>query len=542
MIFGEDSELTDQQNLDNESSISQHHTSTPDTNGSPPPPYSSDTNVIISKCLKAELDLSLKPVTSSPSLPSPDTGSASASPKSGALAASDDSRAFLLSFDHYLEQSRMLDKVEAKSRSSGITGLHLGQPTIKALPNSILWLKLVRSRFLLIQSSRMVLDLWDLTAPVNCVASCSVDGVVDGAVIEDEGDPHSTGIFVSTRSYTVYWLRLGPSGFGESQAASPWLTSSVMFCGLSEVVDARGPLFALLHLEGQGPGAFIKNNQNGAVVELVRSLDPIVGPLQPNDGSQTSRLSIAHNGIIDIQILDNTIVVARYCNFDLYSLSQVTKKLLDGGESAGISAIKACRRIDYPDLKLPVYQGGLLRQPNPYLGVESGACVLFSAELPSCYAIISRSSEAASVVTPPEVRCLRDFVQVTEPLFHFALGASGRRLAVLSDKYLTVYFTSRPDLDNAARRQDSGDLMACWMIPKSLGDIPVALDFDEATGRCVAAMASGRIWVKETANFLSETPISSRATKIPDFVCLFHFCSPGFTLPGPHCSLSLGFT
>ncbi|KIO25243.1 hypothetical protein M407DRAFT_244156 [Tulasnella calospora MUT 4182] len=363
----------------------------------------------------------------------------------------------------------------------------------------------------------MVLDLWDLTAPVNCVASCSVDGVVDGAVIEDEGDPHSTGIFVSTRSYTVYWLRLGPSGFGESQAASPWLTSSVMFCGLSEVVDARGPLFALLHLEGQGPGAFIKNNQNGAVVELVRSLDPIVGPLQPNDGSQTSRLSIAHNGIIDIQILDNTIVVARYCNFDLYSLSQVTKKLLDGGESAGISAIKACRRIDYPDLKLPVYQGGLLRQPNPYLGVESGACVLFSAELPSCYAIISRSSEAASVVTPPEVRCLRDFVQVTEPLFHFALGASGRRLAVLSDKYLTVYFTSRPDLDNAARRQDSGDLMACWMIPKSLGDIPVALDFDEATGRCVAAMASGRIWVKETANFLSETPISSRATKIPDF-------------------------
>ncbi|KIO29947.1 hypothetical protein M407DRAFT_242450 [Tulasnella calospora MUT 4182] len=362
-----------------------------------------------------------------------------------------------------------------------------------------------------------MLDLWDLTAPVNCVASCSVDGVVDGAVIEDEGDPHSTGIFVSTRSYTVYWLRLGPPGFGESQAASPWLTSSVMFRGLSEIVDARGPLFALLHLEGQGPGAFIKSHENGAVVELVRSPEPMVGPLHPNDGSQTLRLQIAHNGIIDVQILDNTIVVARNCNFDLYSLSEVTKRLLDGEESASISAIKAFRRIDYPDLQLPVYQGSLLRQPNPYLGIDPGAFVLFSADLPSCYVIISRSSEPASVVTASEVRCLKDFVRVTEPLFHITLGACGRRLAVLSDRYLTVYFTSRPDLDKATRRQDGGDLMACWRIPEVSGDIPVALDFDEATGRCVAAMASGRIWVTETANFLSETPGSSRATKILDF-------------------------
>ncbi|KAG8892827.1 hypothetical protein FRC01_013931, partial [Tulasnella sp. 417] len=103
-----------------------------------------------------------------------------------------------MSLDHLLHQSRMLDKVEAESRSSGTKRSQLGQPTIRAPPNSVIWIKLVRSRFLLIQSSERVLDLWDLETTVKCVGSCSVDGIVDGAVVEDEGDPHSTGIFVST--------------------------------------------------------------------------------------------------------------------------------------------------------------------------------------------------------------------------------------------------------------------------------------------------------------------------------------------------------
>lgn len=61
--------------------------------------------------------------------------------------------------------------------------------------------------------------------------------------------------------------------------------------------------------------------------------------------------------------------------------------------------------------------------------------------------------------------------------------------------------------------------MASWMIPGALGDIPVALDFDEATGRCVAAMASGRVWVKETTNFLSEPRVFPLVKLLPDFVC-----------------------
>lgn len=108
-----------------------------------------------------------------------------------------------LSPDHLLEQSRLLDKVEVESCSSGIKDSQLGQPAIRVPPNSLLWLKLVRSRFLLIQSCEMVLELWDLTTPAKCVGSCGVDGTVDGAVIEDEGDPYSTGIFVSTRYMTA---------------------------------------------------------------------------------------------------------------------------------------------------------------------------------------------------------------------------------------------------------------------------------------------------------------------------------------------------
>lgn len=64
--------------------------------------------------------------------------------------------------------------------------------------------------------------------------------------------------------------------------------------------------------------------------------------------------------------------------------------------------------------------------------------------------------------------------------------------------------------------------MAGWMIAGALGDIPVALDFDEVTGRCVFAMASGPMWVKETTNFLSEPRAFNSLKKLlPDFVCSF---------------------
>ncbi|KAG8926438.1 hypothetical protein FRC00_002903 [Tulasnella sp. 408] len=227
-----------------------------------------------------------------------------------------------------------------------------------------------------------------------------------------------------------------------------------------------------------------------------------------------------HNGVIDIQIVNNNIVVAQNCNFNLYNMSEVAQTLLGGGDSAGISAIKAYRCIDYPNLESPVYQGSLLRQLNPRLEIDPGAFALFSMTHRDFYGIISQfgwSSEAASAGTPSEVRCLRDLAQVPGNPFHIVLGPSGRRVAVLSDTHLSIYFTSKPDTEKASGSRDLGGLTACWMIPGDLADIPVTLEFDETTGRCVAAMASGRVWVKEAANFLSETRISSRGTKKIDF-------------------------
>lgn len=247
-----------------------------------------------------------------------------------------------------------------------------------------------------------------------------------------------------------------------------------------------------------------------------------------------------HNGVIDIQFVNNIIIVAQNCNFNLYNLSEVTQTLLAGGKSAVIPAVKAYRCIDYPNFESPVYRGSLLRQPNPRLGVDPGAFALLSTTFNDCYGVISQpgwSSGTASAVTPSEVRCLRGLAEVPGHAFHIVLGPSGRRLAALSDTYLSVYFTSVPDSERAPESRDTGGSMAFWTIPGDLGDIPVALDFDETTGRCVAAMASGRVWVKETANFSSETPIPSCRTRVLDFVCRSNLRSPAHTVPGPHCLL-----
>lgn len=94
----------------------------------------------------------------------------------------------------------------------------LGRPTITLPPNPIMWIKMIRSQFLLIQSSGAILDLWDLTAPLKWVATCSLDGTVDGAVIEEEEDPRMMKIPLSTR---YIWAYINCADKPNNEVASP---------------------------------------------------------------------------------------------------------------------------------------------------------------------------------------------------------------------------------------------------------------------------------------------------------------------------------
>ncbi|KAG8971668.1 hypothetical protein FRC05_010924 [Tulasnella sp. 425] len=412
---------------------------------------------------------------------------------------------------HWPKQSPMED-VESKEVAL------LGPPTMELPPNSIMWIKMIRSHFLLIQSSGAILAPWDLTAPLTCVATCNLDGTVDGAVIEEEEDPRMMRILLSTRSCTTYKLRLDIPDSNESQAPLR-LTPSIVFGGLCQILDARGPLFALSRLEGRGPGAFIKDQRGSAVVELA-SLPPgaLLDPPLSNHGGQNSRLQIAHNGVIDIQIFDDVIVVARNCNIDLYNLLEVAERSFNGAESGGVSTVQPLRYLNYPNLERPVYRGSLLRHPNPRLGISPGSLALFSAEYPSCYRIISWPEWRQGTAAPSEITYLEGLVKVAGCMFNTALGPSGHRFALSEDENLSIYFTSRRDSDSTTGPQSSEGRMAGWMIAGALGDIPVALDFDEVTGRCVFAMASGRMWVKETTNFSSEPRAFNSLKKLlPDF-------------------------
>lgn len=91
---------------------------------------------------------------------------------------------------------------------------------------------------------------------------------------------------------------------------------------------------------------------------------------------------------------------------------------------------------------------------------------------------------------------------IAEPdtlVFNIAMGLSGRRFATLSDRFLTLYPTCPPEYAQA--QEGISEAFAAWLIPGSLGDIPGLLEFDEMTGICVIAMASGRIWVVDATGF-----------------------------------------
>ncbi|KAG8913057.1 hypothetical protein FRC00_003148 [Tulasnella sp. 408] len=84
------------------------------------------------------------------------------------------------------------------------------------------------------------------------------------------------------------------------------------------------------------------------------------------------------------------------------------------------------------------------------------------------------------------------------------MGLSGRRFATLSDRFLTLYPTRPPKSTQA--HNNVSEAFASWIIPGDLGDIPRLLEFDEVTGICVVAMASGRTWVVDATGFTLGDP------------------------------------
>ncbi|KAG8946614.1 hypothetical protein FRC04_011508 [Tulasnella sp. 424] len=280
----------------------------------------------------------------------------------------------------------------------------------------------------------------------------------------------------------------------------------MIFHGLSGILDAKDDLFALSHARGRYKAGFVQNSQTGAYVHLQR---PSKIPLESRGDSPKNIRIVTSRGdfcqvqheIVDIQIRSDIIVAARNTHLDLYLTTQVASVLQQPLTRSDIPAVLPFQSLAYPALTDSVYRGNLLRQPNPTLGIDPGDIALLSAENAGCYGILAKPKGQAGTVSEAhgfEIQPLKDIASPNGAVFQAVIGQSGRRMAVLTDVAVSVYFTSAPTVHHGEPNCPSE--LAVWKIPGASGDVPCGLDFDENSGICMVAMASGRIWVVDVAH------------------------------------------
>ncbi|KIO17753.1 hypothetical protein M407DRAFT_32570 [Tulasnella calospora MUT 4182] len=414
------------------------------------------------------------------------------------------------------EKTRLLELRAASIASIGSTPFaEMPPPTISASPNSVLWMKLLQSRWLLVQMKGFSIELWDVvdhSAENPLIACPAICGAVDGAVVEQDDDSHSEILNALTRfdsSCITYTFLLSLHIHCDCATFVPHIVSWEAISGFSGILDQRGSLDAFSRSIGHVATGFIKDLERNCAVQLRQG---IVGCNDISDSSSESSLdSITDDSAFqlneagDILVREDVVAVSRTYTQDLYSTSKITSILQGQSNQPTISEMLPHQSLAYPGITCPLYQSSILREPNPLLTTSPDAIVLISASFSGCYGVVatpspsgdtptsSSSSETLFVGEP-----LMNMADLNQNLFHVVWGPSGQRFATVSDTFLSVSFTVKGLSTDVTTTSTN---IAIWVIPGRLSDTPLSLDFDEKTGLCVAAMALGRISVMDPTTY-----------------------------------------
>ncbi|KAG8946823.1 hypothetical protein FRC04_011370 [Tulasnella sp. 424] len=373
------------------------------------------------------------------------------------------------------EQTRLLEQQAVAAASlKSVRYAEMDPPLIVAPPNSVIWMKLIHSRWLLLQMKECFLELWDVVdrrteGPlITCPA---IRGAIDGAVIDLDDDPHCIKIHASTSSYVTYTFLLGLHIHCSCDPFTPHIDFWETTMGFSSILDQRGPLFLFSGSVGSVAKGFVKDMVQNSAVGLRRSE---VKDTDASDSSSDSDLEsfpddssceINHE-VLDMRVREDFVAVARNRTLDLYSTSQIISLLQGQSKVPTISDIPPFQALEYPGPGCPLFRASILREPNHLLSASPDAIILVSAEPNGCYGVVATPLQRRDTSSSPSAGT----VFTSEPL---------------SDRYFTT-------LSNT---------LASWRIPGELCDIPLLVDFDEKTGIAAAAMASGRVWVMDSTTW-----------------------------------------
>lgn len=364
-----------------------------------------------------------------------------------------------------------------------------GSPTrcLRQAENSVTWLTICCSRWLVVQVSGRRLEFWDLE---NCFDSPravfdGLRGVIDGGkLLPGSGDAWS--LVVSTRSYEAHALevhlpKLGVDGVPRAMLARTWE-------GYSELLDAAGTIWAF----GKGrteQAAMILHSVSGRSVRLVTA--------SPDELLNLPRA---------IQVLPRAVAVARTTHVDIYSMTAVWSVLGASSSTPSPTTVHPFQTLAYPDrwtgtnfYFVPTRPSWARREEhNP----EDIYLIFTEPFLGSWVALVAHRQ---SNLDEEE-----DMYRLEEPYYFFvpqlyhaivavSWGQSARRLVhvVNIGKEMLLMGACMPPDPSLFKDYDYfvDRITTKWSLPGGGADYPKLLGFDEVTGVSAVSMASGRIWV-----------------------------------------------
>ncbi|KIO24196.1 hypothetical protein M407DRAFT_26391 [Tulasnella calospora MUT 4182] len=312
---------------------------------------------------------------------------------------------------------------------------------------SITWICLIRSRWLLIQQNGATLELWDLEdveyKRPNLIID-SFEGIVDGSVVRSNGE-FAVTTMISTR-YEDTSL---------AKTAVALLTSS-----------------------------------------FVASLD-----LARSDPQQA----------FAIQLKRHVVAVATAWSVDLYWRETILTALQSaGGGVAPIQPFQRLTYFPGYPRKTPIEaaipSAHFLANNPGFASLPSGEDTILLCSQGNISGQILHVAQLTEITPrgPPTYRMLPpDVLFRSDPytMLFYDLGQSGRRSVFVVDdrRGLSLCGVSVPlDLSGQARGPAKMDYIGRWCITDSSSkDLVYHVAFEEATGTCAVAMGSGRVWIED---------------------------------------------
>ncbi|KIO25804.1 hypothetical protein M407DRAFT_24859 [Tulasnella calospora MUT 4182] len=384
----------------------------------------------------------------------------------------------------------------ARKWDSGRLGNDIGNSRCIQRPwNSITWMAMFRSRWLLIQLNARRLELWDLGRPFTSTPISHFDGLddlVDGhKFLQSSTD--SSMIALSVRSYKTYHIYAVLPQIGVQTRQSPQLGVLYIVAGCSGLLDANKHL--ALFSRSTSKAGVIAQCQHSAVTTILRSEkeEPIL------DYAPSAK------------IMTHFVIVVRRTGIELYSVDAIQTSLQFFGQKLNrTNQVFPTQVIPYPGGQ-HVLRATFLNTPLHWVGRPScGTDVVYlgldrddEESTRAIHAVYPNTSDGAGsrfTLSPPQRMLNSPTCTGSDPTVLCMWGETGRRMVHVGDvRELCVFGLSVPIGFGVERfvvdvRERH---VARWKIPYSRRDLARYLAFDEATGVCAVALGSGRIWIMD---------------------------------------------